>query len=89
LKSIATGSIGALIEEVRFAADSSLEEGGFEPLVPLCGELDTLEVAEASAFFPGAWTSWASSTSRIVMAELSPRCGVSRSSNMSLGPARG
>jgi hypothetical protein len=25
---------GALIEEVRFAADSLLEEGGFEPAVP-------------------------------------------------------
>ena len=32
--SIATGSIGALIEKVRFAADSPLEGDGFELPVP-------------------------------------------------------
>jgi hypothetical protein len=29
-RKIASGPIGALIEEVRFARDSPLEEGGFE-----------------------------------------------------------
>jgi hypothetical protein len=28
------GSVGALIEEVRFARDSPVEEAGFEPSVP-------------------------------------------------------
>jgi hypothetical protein len=28
-------SIGALIEEVRFASDAPVEEAGFEPSVPL------------------------------------------------------
>jgi len=28
------GPIGALIEEIRFADDSPLEESGFEPVVP-------------------------------------------------------
>ena len=31
------GSVGALIEEVRFARDSPVEETGFEPSVPVTG----------------------------------------------------
>src|ERR1700730_7358359 len=37
------GSVGALIEEVRFAADSLVEGAGFEPSVPLAKELLFLE----------------------------------------------
>jgi hypothetical protein len=33
---------GALIKEVRFAVDSPLEEAGFEPSVPLYGQLGAL-----------------------------------------------
>ena len=47
--SIATGSIGALIEKVRFAADSPLEEAGFEPSVPRQG---TAFFTEGNELYP-------------------------------------
>jgi hypothetical protein len=45
---------GTLIEGVRFAVDSPLEEGGFEPLVPLGREvLERSTISTGESFFTG------------------------------------